>query len=222
MNSSRAGFVAGPATLVGRTSFSGSAVCAGRPAFCAQPAAPAPARISMAAAGVIAKKSAKIEAARAKLEESEFVFQVALPGLSVAQVGELKRALPEGSTCGTVKNTLMKRAIEGTDWSVIGDLCTQSSVWFFVKDDIKGTVDAYKKFAKEHKRDELIAGCMSGVVYDVDAVKAIAALPSMDELRTQIACLVKAVPTKLARTVKAVPTKVGRAINMATADEANQ
>lgn len=218
MNSPCAGFVSSPAAVVGVTSFGGGSICSGRPTVAAQPAARTPARIHMASQGVLAAKKVKVDAARQKLEESQFVFQASLPGLSVSQVGELKRALPEGSTCGTVKNTLMKLAIEGTEWSVVGDLCKESTVWFFVKDDIKGTVEAYKKFAKEHKRDELLGGCMSGVLYDVKGVKTIAELPSMDELRTQIACLVKAVPTKLARTVKAVPTKVGRAINMAVAD----
>lgn len=218
MNSPCAGFVAGPATVVGQTSFCGGALCARRPAAAAPLATPMPARIQMAAPAVIARKAAKVEYAKARLEESQFVFQAALSGLSVSQVSELKRSLPEGSTCGTVKNTLMKRAIEGTEWSVVGDLCKDSTVWFFVKTDIKGTVDAYKKFAKEHKRDELLGGCMQGTIYDVNGVKAIAELPTMDELHTQIACLIKAVPTKLARTVKAVPTKLGRAINMAVAD----
>jgi large subunit ribosomal protein L10 len=215
MNSRRTGFVAG-AAVAARPSFSGAAVCAGRAAPPAGAPLPAPARIHMRSAKNLAVKEGKVSTVRTNLESAGSVFQVELSGISVAQISQLKRELPEGSTCQTVKNTLMKRAVEGTDWSIVGDLCSGSTVWFFVKDDIKATVEAYNKWSKTHKREaDILGGAMDDVLYDGAGVKAIAALPSKQELYGQIAMLIRAVPTKLARSVKAVPTKVGRAINLA-------
>lgn len=209
------GFVATPAALASRSALYGAAVCE-RTANAAipKPAFP-PARIHMRSAVKLQKKTDKISQVKEKLAESESVFQVALPGVTVAQITALRGELPEGSSCATVKNTLMRRAIEDSDWSCVNELCVGSTVWFFVKDDLKGTVEAYKKWAKTNKRDDILGGGMDAVLYNPEQFMAIAALPSKQELYEKIALLVKAVPTKVGRSIKAVPIKLGRAINLA-------
>lgn len=164
------------------------------------------------------KKSAKVEAVKESISKAQLVFSVPLPGLTNAQMMELRRSLPDGVTCQTVKNTLMRRAVKGTEWEVANDICKNSSIWFFVEDDYKGALEMYQKFAKLHQRDDIIGGVMEGVLYDNQGVADIAKLPSKQELYAKIAMLIKAVPTKVARTVKAVPTKVGRAIHLAVND----
>lgn len=213
-----AGFVATPAAVAGRSSFCGGVVCAGRPSKAVAVPTCAPARVHMRSDVNLQKKADKVESVREALSGCETVFQVALPGTSVAQISSLKRELPEGTTCRTVKNTLMKRAVEDTEWSCLEDLCLGSSVWFFVHDDLKGTVAAYKDWAKLNKREDILGGAMDSIAYDGDQFKAIAALPSKQELYQKIAVLLKVVPIKLGRSVKAVPTKLGRAINMAVND----
>jgi large subunit ribosomal protein L10 len=209
MDARGAGFVAAPAAVAGRTSFCGTAVCT------RQASTYAPARVHMRSAVNLQKKVDKVAAVREDISVAESVFQVPLSGISVKQISELKRELPAGSTCRTVKNTLMKRAIEGTPWSVVGDLCQESTVWFFVNDDLKATVAAYNKWAKTHKREGILGGAMDGTAYDAGGMKMVADLPSKQELYGQIAMLLKTVPTKLARSINQVPTKVGRAINLA-------
>lgn len=215
MNARSIGFVTGAAAVTSRQSFCGASVCGGRPAAHAAPAA---ARVYMRSDVALQVKKDKVTKVREDMAAAESVFQVGLDGITVSQISQLKNEMPEGSTCRTVKNTLMRRAIEGTDWSIVGDLCTGSTVWFFVNDDLKGTVGAYTKWAKSTKKGAVLGGAMDGAVYDGAQINAIADLPTKQELYQQIAVLLKAVPTKLGRTVNQVPTKVARAINLAIND----
>lgn len=211
------GFV--PATPVALRPFCGASLTSARPSVAsAAAAAAAPARVVMRSDAALQLKKDKVEKVRTDMASAESVFQVSLDGISVSSISELKNELPEGSTCRTVKNTLMRRAIEGTNWSIVGDLCSGSTVWFFVNDDLKGTVKAYTDWAKANKREGILGGAMDEAVYSGDEIKNIAALPTKQELYQKIAVLLKIVPTKLGRSVNQVPTKVARAINLAFND----
>eukprot|EP00173_Palmaria_palmata_P002322 Plantae.Rhodophyta-Palmaria_palmata.ctg24633.p1 GENE.Plantae.Rhodophyta-Palmaria_palmata.ctg24633~~Plantae.Rhodophyta-Palmaria_palmata.ctg24633.p1 ORF type:complete len:226 (-),score=50.45 Plantae.Rhodophyta-Palmaria_palmata.ctg24633:64-741(-) len=210
-----AGFVAAPAAVASPSAFCGAAVCGTSANGAVVAPTSAPARIHMRSDVKLQKKVDKVAAVKERLAGAETVFQVALPGITVSQISALKGELPEGSTCATVKNTLMRRAIVDSDWSCVNELCVGSTVWFFVKDDLKGTVEAYKKWAKKNKREDILGGAMDSIAYDATQMKAIAALPSKKEMIEKIAVLLKTVPTKLGRSVKAVPTQLGRAINLA-------
>lgn len=169
----------------------------------------------------IAAKAKKVASAKERLDSSEMIFSVPLEGLTVTAIRELKDCVPESTTLGTIKNTLMRRAIADTQWACAESLTKQSSIWFFVQqDDMKETVAAYKKFAKSNSREATFnGGVFEGSVYDGPGIEQVAGLPSKQELITKIAISIKAVPTKVARTIKAVPTKVGRAVKLAVADE---
>lgn len=169
----------------------------------------------------IAVKAKKVQSVKDRLEDAQMLFSVPLDGLTVPQVLELKGTMPEGTKIGTVKNSLMRRAIADTPWVNAESLTKKSSMWFFVGEDMKGTVNAYTAFAKTAGREpDVNGGVFEGIAYDEEGIKAIAALPSKKELITKIAFSIKAVPTKVARSIKAVPTKVGRAIKLAVADGA--
>jgi large subunit ribosomal protein L10 len=217
--SSTAGFIT-PIPLLARIDYCGRAVCAAGPAAPVTTAARRVATVHMRSDANLEKKVAKVARVRENLSDAEFVFSVPLPGISMKQISELKRSLPSGTTAQTVKNTLMKRAIEGTEWDVVGEICVGSSVWFFVREDIKASVEAFSKFVKSTKRENTInGGAMDRIVYDAAGVRAIADLPSKQELYGNIAVLIRAVPTKLATTLNLIPTKVGRAINLAFATD---
>lgn len=175
--------------------------------------------VQMAAAEVVAKKSAVVDSVKARLDVSEMLFSVELKGLTVSDRDEFKSALPAGSSSMTVKNTLMRRAIADSGWEVAGDIAKNSAIWVFVGEDIKGTVEAYTKFAKEKGREPVNGGVMEGVLYDDKGISAIAALPTKMELIAKFARLVNMVPTKLGRSINQIPTKVARAIKLAVADE---
>ena len=117
-----------------------------------------------------------------------------------------------------VKNKLMARAIEGTEYEPVGDMLKGANMWFFIEEDIGGSVKSFNAFTKEYALKEthsIIGGNIEGTNYDAAGVDAISKLPSKIELITRIAGSIKAVPTKVARVVKAPGMKVARAIKLA-------
>ncbi|GAB0490529.1 hypothetical protein MMPV_001766 [Pyropia vietnamensis] len=162
-------------------------------------------------------KTQVIETVQGLLNDTFFLFSAPLPGLTVAQVAELKNSMPESTKVMTVKNTLMRRAIAGSAFETAVPLTTGSNMWFFVQEDIKGSVGSIKNFAKANKLKEFapLGGVLDGEVFDNKGVMAISEMPSKQELYGKIACLIQMVPTKVARSIKAVPTKLGRAIKLA-------
>ncbi len=124
-----------------------------------------------------------------------------------------------------IKNKLMARACENTEYEEASSgLLKGANMWFFIEEDIGGSVKAWESFAKDNGKKEthsIIGGIIEGVAYDPKGVQAISKLPSKIELITKIAGSIKAVPTKVARVIKANPEKLARAIKLATADESD-
>jgi len=168
-------------------------------------------------------KSEKIEAVQGLLESSEMVFSVPASSLTVAEVQELRRAVPEGTTISVVKNTLFGRAVAGTDYEeAAGDLLKGANMWFFIEEDIGASVKAWNTFCKDNNKKEthgIVGGIVEGVAYDAAGVDQISKLPSKIELITKVAAGIKAVPTKVARVIKAPGEKVARAIKLATDED---
>jgi len=172
-------------------------------------------------ASTLTGKVAKVETVKGLLEKSEMIFAVPASSLTVGQVQKLRAELPEGTTLSVVKNTLMERAVEGTSYEIANKegLLKGSNMWFFIEEDIGGTVASLTKFAKDNgKKDthQPICGVIDGTALDAAAVDAVSKLPSKLELIARIAGGIKAVPTKVARVIKAPSTKVARAIKLAT------
>merc|ERR1711966_229917 len=135
----------------------------------------------------------------------------------------LRNGLPEGSNAICIKNTLMKKATAGTEWEGSKDLCSKSNLWFFIDEDVKGTIQSFKDWKKAvNKKDqEIKGGVLEGVLYDTKGVEAIGELPSKQELYAMIAGSVKGVGSKLASTLKeAAGQKTARAVKLAVAPDA--
>lgn len=177
------------------------------------------ANISMLSEANIAAKAVKVAQVKELLDGSQMIFAVDAAGISVKDLSLLKRSLPGTSKVVTVKNTLMRRAIEGSKWETAGEFTKNSNMWFFVDEEVKETVEAYQKFLNDNKREDIKGGVFEGMMHDTAGITAIASLPSKKDLMCKIALSVKLVPTKLGRSVKAVPTKLARAIKLAVADE---
>merc|ERR1712051_1026673 len=130
------------------------------------------------------------------------------------QVQTLRRSLPEGTTMSVVKNKLMKRAIDGTEYDAGETLLSGANMWFFIEEDIGGTIKAWNAFKKE--AHTISGGVIDGQTYDSTQCEQIGKLPSKLELIGQIAGSIKAVPTKVGRVIKAPNSKLARAIKLAT------
>ena len=158
------------------------------------------------------------------LDTSQMVFTVPAGSITVKQTQKLRRSLPEGTTMAVVKNKLMLRAIEGSEYETAASLVRGPNMWFFIEDDIGATIKAFNQFCKEEQKKEshpISGGVIEGMVYDSAGVDAIGKLPSKLELYAQIAGSIKAVPTKVARVIKAPSSKLARAIKLATEKNEN-
>jgi large subunit ribosomal protein L10 len=163
-------------------------------------------------------KKEKVARVKGLLDTSQMIFTVPASAISVVQMQTLRRSLPEGTTASVIKNTIMVRAIEGTDYEVAGTINKGANMWFFIGEDIGGTIKAWNAFLKDTGKKEthgVNGGVIESTVYDAAGVEAIGKLPSKDELYARIAGSIKAVPTKVARVIKAPNSKLARAIKLA-------
>lgn len=149
------------------------------------------------------------------LSESQLAIVIDYQGLSVAQITDLRNRLrPTGTVCKVTKNTLMRRAVEDDEnWQPMTEFLVGSSAFMLVKDDVGGAIRAYQDFQKATKKTDFKGGVMQGQALSQDQVKAIADLPSKEELIGQIAGSINSIATKLAVGVNEVPASLGRCVN---------
>jgi large subunit ribosomal protein L10 len=133
-------------------------------------------------------------------------------GLTVAQMQTLrKQARASGTTVKVAKNRLAKIALEGTDVASIGNLLKGPTVIAYSGDPIAASKVAVD-FAKGHEKFVILGGAMGKTTLDVNGVKALASLPSLDELRAKIVGLIQAPATKIAQVVSAPAAKLARVV----------
>ncbi|CAB9530590.1 protein L10 [Seminavis robusta] len=163
-------------------------------------------------------KQERVEKVKELLDSSQMIVTVPCGGMTVTQSQQLRQSMPEGTTVMTVKNKLMQRSLEGSEYEAAGELLKGSNMWFFIDEDIGASIKAFNAFTKEQGKQEsheILGGVMEGTVYDQAGVKAIGDLPSKQDLYAMIAGSIKAVPTKVARVIKAPNSKLARAIKLA-------
>jgi len=133
-------------------------------------------------------------------------------GLTVAQMQNLRRQMKHaGASVRVAKNRLAKIALEGSDVASIGPLLKGPTLIAFSGDPVAAPKVAVD-FAKTNERFVILGGAMGKTALDSNAVKALAALPSLDELRAKIVGLIQAPATKIAQVVIAPATKVARVV----------
>lgn len=133
-------------------------------------------------------------------------------GLTVAQMQNLRKQMKQaGGEVKVAKNRLAKIALEGTDVAAIGPLLKGPTVIAYSNDPIAAPKVA-TEFAKAHEKFVILGGSMGKTALNPDGVKALASLPSLDELRGKIVGLIQAPATKIARVVGAPATKLARVV----------
>jgi large subunit ribosomal protein L10 len=133
-------------------------------------------------------------------------------GLTVAQMQKLRSQMRQaGASVKVSKNRLAKIALEGTDVAAIGSLLKGPTVIATSKDPVAAPKVAIE-FAKANEKFVILGGSMGKTVLNVDGVKALASLPSLDELRAKIVGLIVAPATKLAQLSNAPAAKLARVI----------
>ena len=133
-------------------------------------------------------------------------------GLTVAQMQNLRRQMKQaGGTVKVAKNRLAKIALEGTDVASIAPLLKGPTVFAYSGDPVAAPKVAVD-FAKAHEKFVILGGAMGKTALNPDGVKALAALPSLDELRGKIVGLLVAPATRLAQLTNAPAAKLARVV----------
>ncbi len=133
-------------------------------------------------------------------------------GLTVAQMQVLRKQMKQaGAAVKVSKNRLAKIALEGTDVVSIGSLLKGPTVIATSKDPVAAPKVAID-FAKANEQFVILGGAMGKTVLNPDGVKALASLPSLDELRGKIVGLLVAPATKIAQLTNAPAAKLARVV----------
>ena len=133
-------------------------------------------------------------------------------GLTVSQMQTLRKQMKlAGATVKVAKNRLAKIALEGTDVASIGSLLKGPTVIAMSSDPVAAPKVAVD-FAKANEKFVILGGSMGKTALNPDGVKALATLPSLDELRAKLVGLIQAPATKIAQLVNAPATKVARVV----------
>lgn len=141
-------------------------------------------------------------------------------GMSVAQSTALRTKMRDaGATYKVAKNRLTRIALNDTPYTGLDDLLVGPTGLAWSNDPVaaaKAAVD----FAKTNDKLEIVGGSMGAQVLDEAGVKALAALPSLDELRAKLIGLVNAPATKVVQLVNAPASKLARVFGAYAAKEA--
>ena len=133
-------------------------------------------------------------------------------GMVAAQSAELRKRVKEaGGSVKVAKNNLVKLALKDTKAEGVTDLLKGPTILAYSKDPIAAARVAVK-YAKENDKLVILGGAMGASILDANAVKALAELPSLDELRAKLIGLLNAPATKIARTVAEPGAKLARVI----------
>ena len=129
-------------------------------------------------------------------------------GLTVEQDTRLRKQLREAGVVYKVyKNTLLKRAFEGTDFAQLDDQLEGPTAIAFGIEDATAPARELNKFAKEAEALEFKAAVVEGTLYDVAGVKALANIPSREELISKLLGSMQSPITNFARVIKQIAEK---------------
>lgn len=117
-----------------------------------------------------------------------------------------------GATVQVAKNRLVKIAVEGTDAASISGLMRGPTLIAYSRDPVAAPKAAVT-FAKDHEKLAILGGAMGATALDVNAIRSLATLPSLDELRAKIIGLITAPAAKLAQLTCAPAAKLARVIS---------
>src|SRR3954451_11475704 len=134
-------------------------------------------------------------------------------GLTVAQMQNLRKQMKQsGARVQVAKNRLAKIALEGTEVVSIAQLLKGPTLIAHSSDPVAAPKAAVE-FAKGNERFVILGGAMGKTALDPNGVKALASLPSLDELRAKLVGFIQAPATKIAQVVNAPAAKVARVVS---------
>lgn len=167
-----------------------------------------------------AEKQELVASLREVFSSTAVVVVTHYSGLSVTEMNDLRTRMREaGAGLKVTKNRLTRLALEGTDCDPISDLFVGPTAIGF-SDDPVAAPKILAAFAKENEKLRIIGGIMGTSVLDENGIKALAALPSLDELRAKLVGMISTPATRIAGVLQAPAGQVARVIGAYGAKEA--
>ena len=151
-----------------------------------------------------------VQAIAEEIKDAQAVLLVDYRGLTVAQDTVMRKELREAGVLYKVcKNTMMKRAFEGTDFAQLDEHLEGPSALVVSKDDATAPARILAKYAKEAQALELKAGVVEGNVYDSAGLTALSKIPSREELLSKLLGSMQSPITNLARVLNQIAEQGG-------------
>lgn len=151
------------------------------------------------------QKQLIIDEIKDKFERAESAVVIDYIGITVAQADAMRKKLREANVDYTVyKNTLVKRAIAGTEWEALGEVLEGPSGFAFSFDDATAPARVLNESIKEYKKMELKGGVVEGTVYGKEDMQAIANIPSREVLISKFMGSIQSPIANFARVVQQI------------------
>jgi large subunit ribosomal protein L10 len=146
------------------------------------------------------------------LESAGLVVVTHYMGLTVAEMTDLRGKMrAAGANLKVTKNRLTKLAVVGTDYENLADLFTGPTAIAFSKDPVAAAKVAVT-YAKTNDKLKILGGSLGDIRLDVDGVKALATLPSLDELRARLVGMISTPATRIAGVLAAPAGQLARVL----------
>jgi len=156
------------------------------------------------------QKAESVAQLNAVFNESGVVVVTRNLGLSVAQSTALRGKMRDaGASYKVAKNRLARLALKDTDYTGLDEFLTGPTAIAYSADPV-AAAKAVVDFAKTNDKLEIVGGSMGATVLDAEGVKALASMPSLNELRGMLVGLVQAPATKIAQLTTAPAAKLAR------------
>ena len=151
-----------------------------------------------------AEKEAEVAVLREAFIDAEGLVLTSVKGLTMTEVSDLRRRLQAaGVSYKVVKNTLARKALEGSDLAVLHEDFKGETAVAWSKDDVISPAKVVMNYKADNEKFSVKAGYNAGQRLDSKGVEALSKLPSLEELKAQLLGVIQAVPAKLLAQVNA-------------------
>jgi len=158
------------------------------------------------------EKAVVIEEVSAQVADAQSIVTAEYRGLDVASVTALRKtARQSGVYLRVLKNTLVRRAVAGTAFEPLAAQLTGPLVYGISRDPV-GAAKVLADFAKSNDKLVIRGGALPNSLLDQDGVRALATMPSREELLAKLLGTMQAPITQFVRTLNEVPTKFVRGL----------
>ena len=158
-------------------------------------------------------KQDKVSQIKEKIDKAQVAIVTEYKGYSVEEITNLRRALQkEGGDYMVTKNTLAKLAIKDTPYEVLAETLKGPIAIAFGFDDQVAPAKALSKFIKDTKKGEILAAAMDGRLMSAAEAKALATLPSKEEIYAKMLGCVNSPATGIVGSINAVMASLTRAV----------